>query len=588
MFFNVFHVSLKMALFGRATSIFIISNRHCSKLTSTFRTSLKCSNPPSQFTFCGYFIFRQYSTEPDRKKSATLRQFVNFDDFIIEKQDQAKRSILVEIQNDRSIPFLHNYCSTFGKIKYIFYYSLANDTHHCLIEFNSELSVKLALESATHSDFNSVIPVRSTNLYFRRTKATFKSTPGEKLPLIYGKPVVKMSQLFQQLSEAKTVSEQIENCYSILKLDDIELRLRFQMSHEIERCFLGSFPNVEVLPFGSTVNGFGRMGCDLDMFITLDRVKKDASEKRLVFQTKRSELNGKYHQNIKLLETIGEIMRNFVPGVTDVVKILHARVPIIKFNNSYTGIECDLSLSNMSALYMSELLYLYGEIDRRVRPIIFTLRKWAQVKEITCATPGEHITNFSLTLLILFYLQNKKILPSLQELRKAAAKDDKRITETGVDCTFARNLNSIKTPNSPSDDCFTLLKGFFEFYSAFNYKTHGICLQSGMITVKDIYIALFIKNPLEPTLNVSRNVSFKQIDRIRYYCREALWLLENESEKSSNNKHWGIIGLLQSNEHGKTTTTMTKKSRKGPPNVLEIMKISGSTKGDTNFQFATN
>ncbi|XP_043465926.1 poly(A) RNA polymerase, mitochondrial-like [Leptopilina heterotoma] len=586
MFFNV-SVSLKMALFGRATSIFIISNRHCSKLISTFRTSLKCSNPPSQFTFCGYFIFRRYSTEPDKKRITTLREFVNFDDFINEKKNQAKRSILVEIQNDRSIPFLHNYCSSFGKIKSIFYYSLADDTHHCLIEFNSEISVKLALESAVHRDYNSVIPVRSTNFYFRRTKATFKSTSGEKLPLILGKPILKMSQLFKQLSEAKTVSEQIENCYSILKLDDIELRLRFQMSQEIERCFLGLFPNVEVLPFGSTVNGFGRMGCDLDMFVTLDRVKKEDSVQRLVFQTKPSELNGKYHQNIKLLETIGEIMKNFVPGVTNVVKILHARVPIIKFNNSYTGIQCDLSLSNMSALYMSELLYLYGEIDRRVRPIIFTLRKWAQVKEITCESPGDHITNFSLTLLILFYLQNKKILPSLQELRKAATKDDKRVTETGVDCTFARNLYSIKIPKTPNVDCFTLLKGFFEFYSTFNYKTHGICLQSGMLTGKDIYIALFIKNPLEPTLNVSRNVSFKQIDRIRYYCREALWLLENETENSSNSEHWGIIGLLKTNQQDKTTTKKTKKSRKGPPNVLEIMKISGST-NDTNFQFAAN
>lgn len=31
-----------------------------------------------------------------------------------------------------------------------------------------------------------------------------------------------------------------------------------------------------------------------------------------------------------------------------------------------------------SGFYMSELLYLYGELDRRVRPLVFTVRRWAK------------------------------------------------------------------------------------------------------------------------------------------------------------------------------------------------------------------
>lgn len=66
---------------------------------------------------------------------------------------------------------------------------------------------------------------------------------------------------------------------------------------------------------------------------------------------------------------------------------------------------------------MSELLYTYGELDWRVKPLICTIRKWARNTNITKNISGQWITNFSLTLLILFYLQIKNILPSLKVIK---------------------------------------------------------------------------------------------------------------------------------------------------------------------------
>lgn len=75
-----------------------------------------------------------------------------------------------------------------------------------------------------------------------------------------------------------------------------------------------------------------------------------------------------------------------------------------------------------SAVYMSELLNLFGEIDWRVRPLALMIRKWAQTQEITNDSPGPWITNYSLSLMVLFYLQQKNILPSLRLLRTYASK----------------------------------------------------------------------------------------------------------------------------------------------------------------------
>ena len=66
---------------------------------------------------------------------------------------------------------------------------------------------------------------------------------------------------------------------------------------------------------------------------------------------------------------------------------------------------------------------MYGEFDWRVRPLTFTVRKWAQsLKLVTKNIPGPWITNFSLSLMVIFFLQHKRILPSLNLLKSQASK----------------------------------------------------------------------------------------------------------------------------------------------------------------------
>jgi poly(A) RNA polymerase len=81
-----------------------------------------------------------------------------------------------------------------------------------------------------------------------------------------------------------------------------------------------------------------------------------------------------------------------------------------------------------SGFYMSEILYLYGELDRRVRPLVFTVRRWAKDQGlIQDSRPTQSFTNFTVTLLVLFFLQKKyNMLPPLRELERLASKSDIR------------------------------------------------------------------------------------------------------------------------------------------------------------------
>lgn len=73
---------------------------------------------------------------------------------------------------------------------------------------------------------------------------------------------------------------------------------------------------------------------------------------------------------------------------------------------------------------MSDLLYIFGSIDERVRPLVFTIRKWAKEVGLTNSSPGRWISNFSLTMLVLAFLQqpdnSPPILPTFNTLIKNA------------------------------------------------------------------------------------------------------------------------------------------------------------------------
>ncbi len=76
-----------------------------------------------------------------------------------------------------------------------------------------------------------------------------------------------------------------------------------------------------------------------------------------------------------------------------------------------------------SGYYMSEILYLYGELDTRVRPLVFVVRKWAREHGlIEDARPTSYFTNFQLTMLVIFFLQAEyKMLPPYRDLVRLAS-----------------------------------------------------------------------------------------------------------------------------------------------------------------------
>ncbi|KAM8881022.1 poly(A) RNA polymerase, mitochondrial [Synchiropus picturatus] len=470
-----------------------------------------------------------------------------------ERQEQAQRSVLISCPPKVSDRKIKRYLSRYGDIKKFFAYESFG--LYAVVEYESSEGVASLLEGAVIPNVNheSLLPYKSRLLSFRHLGQMDSSNPQLKehcQPLT----TIPINELIKRLSREESIDQQITSLTEAYQLTEENTRLRFLVCSLLKDIAAAYFPECTVRPFGSSVNGFGKLGCDLDMFLDLDGVsgrdvKLPGSGLSLEYQMKVASSERAVTQSI--LSVIGECVDQFGPGCVGVQKILNARCPLVRFSHQPSGFQCDLTANNRVAMKSTELLYLYGEIDPRVRHLVFTVRCWARAHGITSSIPGAWISNFSLTVMVLFFLQKRSvpIIPTLDRLRDLAGPADKSVIE-GNDCTFVSDLSRIRL-RSNTETLEELLCEFFEFYATFPFSKKSINIRKGKEQNKPEVSPLHIQNPFETSLNVSKNVNVTQLDRFVALCQESSWLLQ-QSECRSPSSHsadnspftWGLAALI--------------------------------------------
>ncbi|XP_071448485.1 poly(A) RNA polymerase, mitochondrial-like [Hetaerina americana] len=549
---------------------------------------------------------RNISDEPTSDSLPLSKKNVSsYDSMIKQRRNEAERSILVQVQSEHSHPELFTYISQYASVKQMYHYSLSDDMQFFLVELSNVEDVSNIINVSGHLSHSEIVPVRSPILWFR-LKGGGHSLKGKRKPKHisnadnlpsphYGQITLSVGDMMKNLASCVSFSDQVQFLYNLSCLDDLGTRLRFLTARQLELALRGIFPKAKALPFGSSVNGYGRKGCDLDLSLQLDACNFEEEDEnshslRLIFQTKMISSNGRAQMQ-RQMESVGDLLQLFLPGCTHVRRILQARVPIVKYHQDFTSLECDVTMMNQTAVYMSELLWIMGSLDLRVRPLVFVVRHWAKAVCLTNESPGPYITNFTLTLLVLHYLQCCKphpVLPSLTTLISMAGPQDRRISDDGVNCTFIRDILCVP-PSKNNESLHSLLLGFFDFYASFDFEGRGLSLAKGhqdsfgVGIIKPDASPLYVENPLERMLNVSKNVTGQELERVKIELRSAAWLLEemmdlsdektldvgtrakNSSTKgaSEGSEPWGLMALLNPNnatvKHNRLSAETTMK-----------------------------
>ncbi|XP_077548540.1 terminal uridylyltransferase 7-like [Haemaphysalis longicornis] len=196
------------------------------------------------------------------------------------------------------------------------------------------------------------------------------------------------------------VETSIRDVYEALCPQPEEVASRQRVVRKLERLIRQWHRDARLTLFGSSCNGFGFVGSDLDACLTFGRSK-----------------DGKDINHKKMLKAVAKKLGKRSKVLENVTALTRPRVPIIKCLHVPSGLDVDICVHNTLALQNTRLLKAYGDIDIRVRQLGYYLKYLAKTKGIGDASKGG-LSSYAYLLMAVFYLQQCRppVVPVLQEL----------------------------------------------------------------------------------------------------------------------------------------------------------------------------
>ncbi|XP_053891779.1 speckle targeted PIP5K1A-regulated poly(A) polymerase isoform X1 [Malaclemys terrapin pileata] len=483
------------------------------------------------------------------------------------RQDQELRSVFVSgFHKGTSAPELSEYFQAFGGVA-----SVVMDKDkgvYAIVELQDQEVMEKVLAQPEHCLGGQRLRVKP------REKKEFKYMPPKKQGSAHH---VQLSpeKLVQALCQADDVDAQMSQLVQLFELSESERRLRHLLVTLFQEVFSEFFPGCAILPFGSSVNGFDIHGCDLDLFLDLEKTKTFQASAKGPQGAQAEEGAGPDSDSEdsilsdidlttatvpEVLELVAAVLRKCVPGVHSVQAVHSARRPVVKFCHKDSGLLGDISINNRLALCNTRFLQLCTEADERVRPLVYVLRYWAK-QQALAGNPfggGPLLNNYALTLLVLFFLQTRSppALPTLAQLRKLTGDGDQAIVD-GWDCSFPQDASRLE-PSANTESLCSLLAEFFRIFGDHDFAGCVISLQEGQALPLPSFLLsevgpkfklgpFNVQDPFELSHNVAANVNEKIAQRFQHCCRDGAKYCRSlqYQRKSSKGKAWGLVRLFQ-------------------------------------------
>ncbi|XP_014249186.1 poly(A) RNA polymerase gld-2 homolog A-like isoform X3 [Cimex lectularius] len=291
------------------------------------------------------------------------------------------------------------------------------------------------------------------------------------------------------------------------------------------------FPKYGLYLVGSTMSGFGSECSDVDMCLLIRHVEVD----------QRSEAISYLSDIYKLLEHCDFVEK---------LKLIQAKVPLLKFRDCKQGLQVDLNCNNSVGIRNTHLLYCYGRMDWRVKPLIVIVKLWAQWHNINDAK-NMTISSYSLALMVIHFLQcgvSPKVLPCLHSIYKEKFNSTCDISTIDIHEELEPYFSNNKQPLGE------LLLQFFQYYASFDFMQYAISVRCASIV------------PIEECRNV-RSVK-NDPHHWKYLCIEEPFDLTNTAKSVYNPEKFEQI------RHLITTTAHTLMHTR---NLESIFKLSSQT-----------
>ncbi|XP_067225251.1 speckle targeted PIP5K1A-regulated poly(A) polymerase [Chanodichthys erythropterus] len=510
-----------------------------------------------------------------------------------QRKAQEENSVFVSgFKPDTSQTDLKEYFAQFGPVSDVI---MDKDKGvYAIVEFSEPQNAQTALAQLQHQFNGLQLRVKP------RERKEFKLASR-------GKPKhtqISLDKLNFELCKATSVNEQMQKVVENFELGDNEKKVRDLLVQLLQEVFTEFFPDCQIVPFGSSVNTFGIHSCDLDLFLDLENTKAFQARAKFSGSTGENQSEDCHSEDsilsdidlstatsAEILELVATILRKCVPGVHKVQTLGTARLPVVKFSHRELNLQGDITINNRLAVRNTRFLQLCSGIDSRLRPLVYTIRLWAKQKQLAgnLSGPGPMLNNYALTLLVIFYLQNRDplVLPSVNQLKNMACEEEECVIEEW-DCTFPSQPFSVP-PSKNTEDLGTLLFGFFTFYSKFDFPASVVSLRDGhVLPITDFLRSdekavnaaeasspkpkrsltpklgpMNVLDPFEQNHNVAGNLNERTQKNFKRECCEAEKYCRSlqYQRKSAKGKSWGLVRLF------------APPSEAGPRSKVETEKV---------------
>ncbi|XP_006900928.1 PREDICTED: terminal uridylyltransferase 7-like isoform X2 [Elephantulus edwardii] len=230
---------------------------------------------------------------------------------------------------------------------------------------------------------------------------------------------------------------------------------------------------------------------------------------------------GKGLDCVRTIEDLARFLRKH-SGLRNILPITTAKVPIVKFIHSRSGLEVDISLYNTLALHNTRLLAAYSAIDPRVKYLCYTMKVFTKMCDIGDASRGS-LSSYAYTLMVLYFLQqrNPPVIPVLQEIYRDETKPE--ILVDGWNTYFFDQIDELPTfwpeYGKNTESVGQLWLGLLRFYTEeFDFKEHVISIRrkSLLTTFKKQWTSKYIviEDPFDLNHNLGAGLSRKMTNFI--------------------------------------------------------------------------
>ncbi|XP_055947894.1 poly(A) RNA polymerase, mitochondrial-like [Argiope bruennichi] len=457
----------------------------------------------------------------------------------------------------------------FGNKSHLRTYTFLRAEKKKFLRMRSSLSMTICPSAGLQTDLSAVKDedVSKNNSSIHHQNYKFED-------MSFDKPVPH-EDLITALYKCKTISEQMKTLASTLSLCQDDVRNRIKFCRALELLFKPFFSDFKIQIFGSTVNGFGFKGCDIDLSFETPAEGKEKNfyieppDVPLVSEVTSGKVTPQQISELPPKEQllfIHNVLLEYYRESEDAPIFINAHVPLVRFHHDKFGLKCDLTFKNKVAFANTKLLYLYHKLDNRVAPLMMTIRYWAKYLDII--GKGLMFNSYTISLMIIFFLQTRSppILPSAESI---IAWNDSFIADDMDDKSFLDILEKIP-PSKNEQALDELLKEFFFFYLYFDF-TQVICPMTAKAVPRKEFFSrsensyfkmntLCVQDPMCLSHNVAELVDHKYCRKLACELLVACNIFLNEDTLKPSTSAWGLISMLDTPQNYSFKRLTTSKT----------------------------